>query len=130
MRMKCTIAYDGHLFNGYQVQPGKRTVQSELEKALAVILQTLESERRTLQKWVGKDSDPIQWEPTSMELSADPGMTGRNTPQHVDLDAPGIRTGVNAATRMAENGKGINEILSKSITRNSNAFRDDNRYAL
>ena len=32
MRVKCTIAYDGHLFNGYQVQPGKRTVQSELEK--------------------------------------------------------------------------------------------------
>ncbi len=32
MRVKCTIACDGHLFNGYQVQPGKRTVQSELEK--------------------------------------------------------------------------------------------------
>ncbi|MFO7037085.1 tRNA pseudouridine(38-40) synthase TruA [Bacillus velezensis] len=40
MRVKCTIAYDGHLFNGYQVQPGKRTVQSELEKALAVIHKT------------------------------------------------------------------------------------------
>lgn len=40
MRVKCTIAYDGHLFNGYQVQPGKRIVQSELEKALAVIHKT------------------------------------------------------------------------------------------
>ncbi|MEC1550581.1 tRNA pseudouridine(38-40) synthase TruA [Bacillus rugosus] len=37
MRLKCTISYDGHLFNGYQVQPGKRTVQDELEKALAVL---------------------------------------------------------------------------------------------
>ncbi|MGG3029776.1 tRNA pseudouridine(38-40) synthase TruA [Bacillus stercoris] len=37
MRLKCTISYDGHLFNGYQVQPGKRTVQNELEKALAVL---------------------------------------------------------------------------------------------
>ncbi|WP_039076404.1 tRNA pseudouridine(38-40) synthase TruA [Bacillus sp. MSP13] len=37
MRMKCTISYDGHLFYGYQVQPGKRTVQNELEKALAVL---------------------------------------------------------------------------------------------
>ncbi|MCY8839212.1 tRNA pseudouridine(38-40) synthase TruA [Bacillus atrophaeus] len=37
MKMKCTISYDGHLFNGYQVQPGKRTVQAELEKALAIL---------------------------------------------------------------------------------------------
>ncbi|KAF1677200.1 tRNA pseudouridine(38-40) synthase TruA [Bacillus mexicanus] len=37
MRLKCTISYDGHLFNGYQVQPNKRTVQDELEKALAVL---------------------------------------------------------------------------------------------
>lgn len=33
-RWKCTICYDGTLFSGYQVQPGKRTVQSEVEAAL------------------------------------------------------------------------------------------------
>ncbi|MBT2681176.1 tRNA pseudouridine(38-40) synthase TruA [Bacillus sp. ISL-35] len=33
-RIKCIISYDGTGFYGYQVQPGKRTVQSELEKAL------------------------------------------------------------------------------------------------
>lgn len=33
-RYKCKIAYDGAGFYGYQVQPGKRTVQSELEKVL------------------------------------------------------------------------------------------------
>lgn len=33
-RIKCTISYDGAQFNGYQVQPKKRTVQSEMEKAL------------------------------------------------------------------------------------------------
>ena len=37
MRMKCTISYDGHLFYGYQVQPGQRTVQDELEKALQTL---------------------------------------------------------------------------------------------
>ncbi|MCD7036611.1 tRNA pseudouridine(38-40) synthase TruA [Metabacillus sp. GX 13764] len=37
MRMKCIVSYDGTGFSGYQVQPGKRTVQSELEKALAVL---------------------------------------------------------------------------------------------
>lgn len=36
-RYKCTISYDGHGFSGYQVQPNKRTVQSELEKALGKI---------------------------------------------------------------------------------------------
>jgi len=33
-RLKCTVSYDGTMFSGYQVQPGKRTVQGEIEKAL------------------------------------------------------------------------------------------------
>ena len=37
IRYKCTIAYDGTNFAGYQVQPGKRTVQLELEKVLTTM---------------------------------------------------------------------------------------------
>ncbi|MUV38115.1 tRNA pseudouridine(38-40) synthase [Lentibacillus sp. JNUCC-1] len=33
-KLKCTISYDGAGFNGYQIQPGQRTVQGELEHAL------------------------------------------------------------------------------------------------
>jgi tRNA pseudouridine38-40 synthase len=33
-RIKCTVAYDGSQFSGYQIQPGKRTVQGEIDKAL------------------------------------------------------------------------------------------------
>ena len=33
-RYKCILAYDGANFAGYQVQPGKRTVQLEVEQAL------------------------------------------------------------------------------------------------
>nr|WP_106781797.1 tRNA pseudouridine(38-40) synthase TruA [Lysinibacillus timonensis] len=33
-RLKATISYDGTHFSGYQVQPGERTVQLELEKVL------------------------------------------------------------------------------------------------
>lgn len=33
-RLKCIISYDGTQFSGYQVQPGKRTVQGEIQKAL------------------------------------------------------------------------------------------------
>lgn len=36
-RLKCTVAYDGTQFSGYQVQPGKRTVQGEIEKTLTKI---------------------------------------------------------------------------------------------
>ena len=36
-RIKLTIEYDGSNFCGYQVQPNKRTIQFELEKALASI---------------------------------------------------------------------------------------------
>ena len=33
-RIKCTVAYDGIHFCGYQIQPQQRTVQGEIEKAL------------------------------------------------------------------------------------------------
>ena len=33
-RYKMTMAYDGHLFHGFQMQPNQRTVQGEIEKAL------------------------------------------------------------------------------------------------
>lgn len=36
-RYKCKVAYAGMFFAGYQVQPNKRTVQSEIEKALEKI---------------------------------------------------------------------------------------------
>ncbi len=36
-RIKCTVSYDGSSFNGYQRQPGQRTVQGEIEKVLSLI---------------------------------------------------------------------------------------------
>src|SRR5699024_1588784 len=36
-KVKCTIAYDGSGFTGYQIQPNQRTVQGEIEKALQKI---------------------------------------------------------------------------------------------
>lgn len=33
-RLKCIIHYDGSRFSGFQIQPKKRTIQGELEKAL------------------------------------------------------------------------------------------------
>ena len=37
MRVRAIISYDGSGFSGYQVQPGKRTVQLELERVLTSI---------------------------------------------------------------------------------------------
>ena len=37
MRYKCVISYDGTNFHGFQTQLNKRTVQEEIEKALAII---------------------------------------------------------------------------------------------
>jgi len=35
MRIRITIAYDGRHFAGWQIQPGKRTVQEEINRALS-----------------------------------------------------------------------------------------------
>ena len=37
MRLRAVISYDGSQFSGYQVQPGKRTVQLEIERVLQTI---------------------------------------------------------------------------------------------
>lgn len=37
MRIRAIISYDGSQFSGYQVQPGKRTVQLEIERVLEII---------------------------------------------------------------------------------------------
>ena len=37
VRLKAMISYDGTAFAGYQVQPGERTVQLEIEKVLATM---------------------------------------------------------------------------------------------
>jgi len=39
-RIMCVVMYDGSNFNGYQRQPGLRTVQGEIEKALEKIAKT------------------------------------------------------------------------------------------
>lgn len=36
-RLKAIISYDGTQFSGYQVQPGERTIQAELERVLAIM---------------------------------------------------------------------------------------------
>ena len=34
MRIKCIVTYDGTHFYGWQIQPDKRTVQEEIQKAI------------------------------------------------------------------------------------------------
>ncbi|MGM8365604.1 tRNA pseudouridine(38-40) synthase TruA [Virgibacillus sp. W0181] len=36
-KLKCVISYDGTNFSGFQIQPGKRTIQGKIEQALAKI---------------------------------------------------------------------------------------------
>lgn len=36
-KLKCILSYDGTYFSGFQIQPGKRTIHGEIEKALRII---------------------------------------------------------------------------------------------
>ncbi|MFQ6057753.1 MAG: tRNA pseudouridine(38-40) synthase TruA [Anaerolineae bacterium] len=39
MNVKAVVEYDGTAYHGFQVQPGRRTIQGELERALASVTQ-------------------------------------------------------------------------------------------
>ena len=50
MRIKCIVTYDGTHFYGWQIQPDKRTVQEEIQKAIYKITReevTIHSSGRT-----------------------------------------------------------------------------------
>lgn len=54
-RYKITFAYDGSNFAGFQVQPGERTVQQVLERAVNKIAKTTTAANglrfRTYRRW-------------------------------------------------------------------------------
>lgn len=69
MRLRLDIAYDGTDFHGWAAQPGLRTVQAEIESALAVLLRGSSDPRLT----VGGRTDA--------------GVHARGQVAHVDVDA-------------------------------------------
>lgn len=77
MRVKLCVEYDGASFSGWQVQPGQRTVQSELENAISVYLSSLAKEQTQ-----GKIEPPR----TTASGRTDAGVHARN--QVVSFDWP------------------------------------------
>lgn len=67
MRYKMIFSYDGTLFSGYQIQPKKRTIQEELEKAATYI----NAKKKT---------------PITASGRTDKGVHAMNQVAHFDLD--------------------------------------------
>lgn len=69
MRLRLDLAYDGGAFHGWAAQPGLRTVQGEIETAIATVLRLAEPPRLTC---AGR---------------TDTGVHARGQVAHLDLDA-------------------------------------------
>lgn len=82
MRLRLDLAYDGTEFSGWAMQPGLRTVQSELEQALATVLRMKVTPRTTC---AGR---------------TDTGVHARHQVVHVDVDAEAVQAATVAPPRM------------------------------
>ena len=111
-RLRLDLAYDGAAFHGWAAQPGQRTVQGELEDALATILRA----------------------PATLTVAGrtDAGVHARGQVAHLDVDAeafaalpgrstatPGdaLRTRVNAIlARGADGPKGFTDVVVHAVS--------------
>ena len=79
MRLRIDIAYDGGDFHGWAAQPGLRTVQGEVEAALAIVLRLRPS------------VEPVETTARPLGLvcagRTDTGVHARGQVAHLDLDA-------------------------------------------
>lgn len=74
MRIRIDLAYDGTMFHGWATQPGLRTVQGELQDALATALRVPATGERS-QVWV------------TVAGRTDSGVHARGQVAHFDIDA-------------------------------------------
>jgi tRNA pseudouridine38-40 synthase len=82
VRLRLDLAYDGTDFSGWAIQPGLRTVQGELEKALGTILRI----------------DPPS---TTCAGRTDAGVHARGQVVHVDVERSAVQTAAVGAPRRA-----------------------------
>ncbi|MGL5826364.1 MAG: tRNA pseudouridine(38-40) synthase TruA [Nocardioides sp.] len=82
MRLRLDLAYDGTDFSGWAVQPGLRTVQGEVEKALGTILRV----------------DPPS---TTCAGRTDAGVHARGQVAHIEVDTSTMETAAVGIPRLA-----------------------------
>ncbi|GGF42799.1 tRNA pseudouridine synthase A [Marmoricola endophyticus] len=83
MRLRIDLGYDGRAFHGWASQPGLRTVQGEIEAALATVLR----------------SDPPQ---VTVAGRTDTGVHARGQVLHVDVDPAAVAASRGHADRPVE----------------------------
>lgn len=91
MRLRLDVAYDGTDFHGWAAQPGLRTVQGEIESALAVLLRTDRPGRNASRTAAphGGAAAPAKGEPRprlTVGGRTDAGVHARGQVAHLDID--------------------------------------------
>ncbi|GAA3422872.1 tRNA pseudouridine(38-40) synthase TruA [Streptosporangium nondiastaticum] len=113
VRLRLDLAYDGTDFSGWARQPGRRTVQGEIEEALGKVLRIPEPPALTV---AGRTDAGVHARGQVAHVDVDAGTLGALDSRHRRTEPlPGLETAEGVAVRLPVLGRRLTGVLPPDV---------------